>query len=232
MKQLIKKILDENLKRIIVTDENRFDYDITESFDKPSNNVKKMDDFSYEVIEDGVKSHFNFRIEFNNNYFNDFRWISNDVDVFYDFSWGYESNVSRGDKIKYWKTMTTTSFKILDDFIRTMNPKVIKFGDRYTGNFKVYFHEQFLKILKSIFGQNYDVIDYSDKNVIFLVKKEFVILEGTSVRKRMEYLGETLTEAENYWKYPHRRKRQMKGIIKNDYRKEQIKRIINKLRYT
>jgi len=128
--------------------------------------------------------------------------------------------------------MTTTDFKILDDFIRTMNPKVIKFGDRYTGNFKVYFHEQFLKILKSIFGQNYDVIDYSDKNVIFLVKKEFVILEGTSVRKRMEYLGETLAEAENYWKYPHKRKRQMKGIIKNDYRKEQIKRIINKLRYT
>jgi hypothetical protein len=64
-----------------------------------------------------------------------------------------------------------------------------------------------------------------------LVDKKFSNLKEEPIKKRMEQCGETLIESENYWKYPHRRKREMRGIMKNDYIKEQIKRILNKNRY-
>lgn len=233
MKPLIKKILEENLKRIIITDQNKSDYDLNESFDKPIKDFKIVDDFTYTAEEGDIKGIYTFRLDFDNGYLDQFKHEINinDVGVFYDFSWRFHETVDKHKNPFNWVKLTTTGFKILDDFIRKQNPKLIKLGDKTDGNFKLYFNDSFINKLQSLFYHNYYVKPYPHISTILIIKKDLLKLDEDFINYRMEVFGDSEKDANDYRKYPHKRKRQMKGIIKNDYRKEQIKRIINKVRY-
>jgi hypothetical protein len=222
MRNLIKKILKPEIIE---------EFLLNESLDSPLSNIKQIDDFEYEASNDFIGGRFIFSLGFNNNDL--FKYgISNDVDVFYNFSWSFILDTDESLKtVGNWKKLTSTGFIILDDFIRKHKPKLIKFSFQTGGSEKVYFNEIFLSKLKPIFYHNYDVITDRDYGVVMLVDKKFSNLKEEPIKKRMEQCGETLIESENYWKYPHRRKREMRGIMKNDYIKEQIKRILNKNRY-
>jgi hypothetical protein len=222
MRNLIKKILKPEIIE---------EFLLNESLDSPLSNIKQIDDFEYEASNDFIGGRFIFSLGFNNNDL--FKYgISDDIDVFYNFSWSFILDTDESLKtVGNWKKLTSTGFIILDDFIRKHKPKLIKFSFQTGGSEKVYFNEIFLSKLKSIFYHNYDVITDRGYGVVMLVDKKFSNLKEEPIKKRMEQCGETLIESENYWKYPHRRKREMRGIMKNDYIKEQIKRILNKNRY-
>ena len=222
MRNLIKKIIKPEIIE---------EFLLNESLDSPLPKIKQIDDFEYEVSNDFIGGKFVFTLGFNNNDLLKYG-VSNDIDVFYDFSWSFTDDTDESFKtVGNWKKLTSTGFIILDDFIRKHNPNLVKFSPQTTGNEKVYFNSIFLDKLKSIFFHNYDVITDKDYGVIILVNKRFSNLKEEPIKKRMQLCGENLNEAETYWKYPHRRKREMKGVVKNDYIKEQIRRVLNKNRY-
>lgn len=222
MRNLIKKIIKPEIIE---------EFLLNESLDLPLPNIKLIDDFEYQASNDFIGGRFIFTLGFNNNDLIKYG-VSDDVDTFYDISWSFTDDTDESLKtVSNWKKLTSTGFIILDDFIRKHNPKVIKFSPQTKGNEKVYFNDVFLDKLKSIFYHNYDVINNRDYSVVMLVNKKFSNLKEEPIKKRMDLCGETLIEAENYWKYPHKRKREMKGIVKNDFIKEQIKRVLIKDRY-
>lgn len=222
MRGLIKKIIKPEIIQ---------EFLLNESFDSPLPNVKKIDNLNYEASDDVIAGRFVFKLGFNNDDLTKYG-ISNDVDVFYDFSWSFLTGTDDSLKTtRNWKKLTSTGFMILDDFIRKNKPKLIKFSFHTSGNEKVYFNDVFLDRLKSIFYHDYDVITDKNYGVVMLVYKKFSNLKEEPIRKRMEQCGETLMESELYWKYPHRRKREMRGVIRNDYIKEQIRRVLIKNRY-
>jgi hypothetical protein len=218
-KKLIQKIIKEE---IFVK------YQINESFDIPFNNIKRIDSYNYIVDEDGVQGIFTFHVLFNNNELNDYDFYNKKIDTYYELSWIWGSNMKPELKTtSNWIKMTTTSFKIIDSFIREKKPLLIKFAPRTGGNKKVYFHTEFTDKLETIFAEHFDVIVDNKKQRVFLVNKEVSRLKEDSIRKLSEYIE--LFEAWKYWKYP--KKNKTKGTVRNDLVKEQQKRILYKWKY-
>jgi len=64
-----------------------------------------------------------------------------------------------------------------------------------------------------------------------MVKKEKSNAGEERIKKIVENTEMNYNDAFNYVKYPHKRKNKMKGIIRNDFRKEQLKRIVYSIKY-
>ena len=203
---------------------------LSESFDRPFTNIIKRSNVEYTVNEDGVIGEFYFHRMPNNNNLNN-EYIFNDkVDIFYDVSWGFGNNMKIELKTaSNWTKMTTTTFKIMDDFIRTMKPKVIKFSYRTPGNWKIYSNSRFIDILETLFGEKFDVWLDKDGERIFLIDKNVSKFNLGPIEKNTENGCMNVDEAWQKFKFP--RKKDAKGIIRNDILKEQQKRILYKLKY-
>lgn len=223
-KELIRKILKEELFT---------KYQIDESFDKPFSSFKKRTDFNYIVNEDGVIGEFIFINKYNTHELPNDIIDNSKVDIYYELIWRWGENMDKKLKtVENWVKMTTTSFKIIDDFIRTMKPLVIKFSEQSRGNYKIYSHSEFINRLSVLFDDHFHV-DVSNKVknknvVIYLINKEVSLVMKDPINKRAENCT-NMEESRQYWLYP--RKRDQKGIIRNDTIKEQRKRILYKLKY-
>ena len=204
-------------------------YQINESFDKPFNNIEKINNTKYVVNEDDVEAVFTFKVFFNTDLaLEKYPINNNEIKVYYEVSWAWGYNMSDELKNVYnWIRMTSTTFKILDDFIRTMKPKVIKFSSQTEGNFKVYFNPNFIDKLETIFSEKFDVITDIKSERILLVDKSVHRLYEEKIIKLME--NNTFEQASKLAKYPN--KKNYKGIQRNDMVKQQQKRILYKLKY-
>jgi len=206
MRNLIKKIIKEEIIN---------EFNLKETFTRPLKNISKLDDFTYIGYEDNVKAIYNFRLEtvddnIPKRYFGDL------IDYFYEFSWKFDMEMDVELKNDWsWVKATTTSIKIIDDFIRTINPKLIKFSGRSEGTKSMYNNDIFVDKLRSIFGQTHNIIlddDDPENRKIYISKREYNILSEDTIRKNMDCM--TYEEAYRIVKFP--KKKQFKRILKKE----------------
>lgn len=227
-KDFIKKLLKEHLKRIIVKPEDGDAYSLDESFDRLKN-INKNNSMEYLVYEDDIRAKIRFNLEFNNGDLDKFYDIKSDlIKNYYNIVWNFIDGTI-ANKLN-WMRVTATVFIVLDKFIREFKPILIEFTDD-KGTDKVYYKPNFLNKLRSLFP-DYDIVDYSHKNRVFMIKKDYSNVRNKTIDKNMDNNNfESLNECIKYYLYPHKNKHLFTGIKKNDIRKEQVQRIINKLRY-
>lgn len=123
----------------------------------------------------------------------------------------------------------STGIKILDIFTRKNKPELIRVDGIYVQDNIFFDINQTFNILKNIFYYDYEVI-LIKKNCFYLIRKDISDRYTGQIFKRMRDpdCNESYNEAYNYWFYPNKRKRYMKGIDRNNYIKLQRKRITTK----
>lgn len=93
-----------------------------------------------------------------------------------------------------WKQVTATSFKVLEDWLKTNNPKAIYISGNTGAKTKLY--KMYVDKLQTLLNNRYK-IDNSDEDRIILRSIEEVHQSG--VKKRMETLNESYEQALSYW---------------------------------
>jgi hypothetical protein len=206
------------------------DFLLKEVYDKPFNNLSKIDYNTYIVDEDGFGVKYNIKDRYDveiipKNY------IKEGVEVFSEISWEWTKETPQELKTVYnWLRSTTTSFKVIDRFIREENPNVIMFSATEK-TFNVYNSDLFIDHLKSLFGQKYYIVkDLGDDVLrVFIIKKSVSYYSDDMVNKTYGQCGGDIEDIKKRILKPN--KNDYKGIRRNDLIKEQIKRIILKKRY-
>jgi PAS domain-containing protein len=93
-----------------------------------------------------------------------------------------------------WKQVTATSFKVLEDWLKTNNPKAIYISGNTGAKTKLY--KMYIDKLQTLLNNRYK-IDNSDEDRIVLRSIEEVYQSG--IKKRMETLNESYEQALSYW---------------------------------
>jgi len=93
-----------------------------------------------------------------------------------------------------WKQVTATSFKVLEDWLKTNNPKAIYISGNTGAKTKLY--KMYVDKLQTLLNNRYK-IDNSDEDRIILRSIEEVHQSG--IKKRMETLNESYEQALSYW---------------------------------
>lgn len=210
----------ESIKRILK------EYIFTESLDKPFSNVIEKEFTKYFLNEDNVKVNFSFKLEYDLRLLPPHLIDINKLKFYYEIYWSWDKDMENQYKTSYnWKRVSATSFKILDMFIRKYNPELIMFKGRHPKMSIIYNYDQFLDVLKNLFYFNYFVKNYDDK--IYIIRKDISNIHKDNIKKMVESddCGETYESAVNQWSYPNRCKKDMKGIYRNRYIKDQKRRI-------
>jgi hypothetical protein len=148
--------------------------------------------------------------------------------IFEDDNMPLDNFDNRWKTIKNWLKVTSTSFKIVDDFIRQKDyPPVLEFSGQTQTHKNVYHNKEFLNRWQILFGEQYEVELY--KEHIWLINKNISNKTLHNAIKLSEHAQISLSKAVNYWKF--KTKRDVKGISRHNMVKEQIKRIILKRIY-
>ena len=211
----------ETIKRLYNEYKEQF---LNEIFETPLE-FKQIDPTKYQVENLAV---FTFKREY------DFSSVPFDttmykIPFYWSISWMWNNNISEEEKtIKNWLKVTSTSFKIIDDFIRQKDyPPVLEFSGQTQTHKNVYHNKEFLNRWQILFGEQYEVELY--KEHIWLINKNISNKTLHNAIKLSEHAQISLSKAVNYWKF--KTKRDVKGISRHDMVKEQIKRIILKRIY-
>jgi hypothetical protein len=93
-----------------------------------------------------------------------------------------------------WKQVTATSFKVLEDWLKTNNPKAIYISGNTGAKTKLY--KMYVDKLQTLLNNRYK-IDNSDEDRIILRSIEEIYQSG--IKKRMETLNESYEQALSYW---------------------------------
>ena len=197
---------------------------INEIFETPLE-FKQIDSTKYQVENLAT---FTFKREYN------FSDVPFDTDMYkipfyWSISWLWDINLPEDEKtIKNWLKVTSTSFKIVDDFIRQKDyPLVLEFSGQTETHKKVYHNKEFLNRWKILFGEQYDISLHNEH--IWFINKNISNRNLHNAIKLSEHAQISLSKAVNYWKF--KTKHDVKGISRHDMIKEQIKRIILKRIY-
>jgi hypothetical protein len=93
-----------------------------------------------------------------------------------------------------WKQVTTTSFKVLKDWLQTNSPKSIHISGNTGTKTKLY--KTYIDKLQTLLNNKYK-IDNSDEDKVVLRSIEEIAQSG--IKKRMETLNESYQQALYYW---------------------------------
>jgi phosphopantetheine adenylyltransferase len=129
----------------------------------------------------------------------------NDIEAKYDIrveiperdlwsvNWFFTPN-NKNTSPEAWKQVTATSFKILEDWLKTNNPKAIYISGNTGAKTKLY--KAYVDKLQILLNNKYK-IDNSDEDRVVLRSIEEVY--QSSIKKRIETLNESYEQALNYW---------------------------------
>ena len=151
------------------------------------------------------------------------------IHFYWNVSWYYSSLVGKEKRnMSSWISVTSTAFKIVDDFIRSKHyPLMVSFSGLVDKYDKVYSHSKFLDRWKILFGEDYKVMFANQR--VWLINKNI----DDSLNERIFLYSQTFqtdyTEATKQVKFP--KKNMRTGISRNNMIKEQVKRIILKNLY-
>lgn len=159
------------------------EYALNELFENDLPNIKKISKTSY-IVGNGK--------DIEAEYY--FRRIDIDNDI-WAIGWSFTDN-NQNTSPEAWKQVTATSFKILNDFIKSKNPKQIEISGNTDSKTNIYKSPSFLKKLETIFNNQYKIDNSPEYSVIM---KLIEVLSQSSIQKRMNTLNESYEQALNYW---------------------------------
>jgi hypothetical protein len=219
-KEVIKNLYKEYKKEYI----NEL-YDIPFKFETES-------DFpvpKYDVYDDEGKkiAYFLFYPQYNIN-ISPVDYKKYNLNKYWDVSW-YFYNIPKEEKnTKTFIKITSTAFKIIDDFITKNNhPPLLGFGGLTSQHERIYSDPSFIKRWKILFGEKYYVEWKNDK--LWIINKNFYKTDESKLYKQSIFQERSVSEIYKESKFPTKSK--LKGISKHNLIKEQIQRIILKQIY-
>jgi len=175
--------------------------EMQEYLDMPLKNVKKLGEYDYLVSEDNIEAKFTIRPKYFSPSYDAYKYFPEDTDKTFDISWSFAFDAPSNIKNpKNFLRVTATSYKILNDFIENKQPNVIEFSGLSKGHESVYYGDVFLKRLKTLFGDEYDIVTDKDTSMIYIINKTVSLLKNEAILKRSKQT--TIQESIIYWKYP------------------------------
>jgi len=176
--------------------------EMQEYLDMPLENLTKQSDYAYAVYGDGIAANIAFRKNFYDNpslnkYFN-LETAKNT----YSLDWRWNSGMDPDlRKSSNFLRVLASMYQVVSDFLESKHPDVISFSGLTKGHDSLYFGTTFQKRLKTLVGNEYDVVLEPDQSVVYLVNKVVSNVKSESIKKRATETS--LSEAIAYWKYPH-----------------------------
>ena len=217
MRELIKKLYKEY--------KNHY---INELYDSPLR-FKKVSNTKYIVYNsEGSLAYFLFSFMYDiNNSSVDYKKYK--LDKYWDVSWYWVPNLPQTEKKpKNFIKVTSTAFKIVDDFIRNNNyPLLLGFGGLTEQHERIYSNQSFLDRWETLLGERYYVEWKNDK--VWIINKIIHKTDESKIYKASQIFKKDTSSIFRESKFPI--KSQLKGISKHTFIKEQIKRIILKQIY-
>lgn len=218
-KELIKKLYQEY----------KLNY-LNELYDTPLN-FKKESNTKYTVYnneEPLAYFLFTFRYDINNSPI-DYKKYK--LDRYWDVSWYWVDSLSKIEKnTKNFIKITSTSFKVVDDFIRKNNyPPLLSFGGLTEQHERIYSNQLFLDRWKVLLGEKYYTEWDLQNDKVWIVNKNFYKIDEAKIYKASQAFEKSPSLIFQEEKFPIKNK--LKGISRHNLVKEQIKRVILKQIY-
>lgn len=151
------------------------------------------------------------------------------IPFYWSISWIWNNELSKKEKtLINWLKVMSTSFKIVNDFIRQKDyPLVLEFSGQTETHKRVYHNKEFLDRWQILFEEKYEILLHKDH--IWFINKNISNKNLHNAIKLSKHAQISLSKAIEYWKFKN--KRDVKGISHHNMIKEQIKRIILKQIY-
>jgi len=157
-------------------------YALNELFEKDLPNIEKLNELEY-LVGNGIdiEAKYYFRAESLST-----GWWS----IHWNFT---KNNINTSQEA--WKQVTATSYKIIQDFIKTKKPSKIEISGNTPEKTNIYKSKSYLEKLENIFNNQYSLNISKYKVDMELIE----ILAKNNIKKRIETLNETYDQALNYW---------------------------------
>ena len=173
-----------------------------EYLDIPLKNVEKIGKYEYKVYEDNIEADFIIRPKYFSPSYGAYKYFPENTDKTFDISWSFSNEMTQSEKTsKSFLRVTATAYKVLNDFIQNEQPNVMAFSSLSKGHESVYYGDVFLKRLKVLFGDEYDIVTDKDTSMIYIINKTISLLNNEAIYKRSKQTS--IQESIIYWKYPH-----------------------------
>ena len=216
----------ETIKRLYKEYKEQF---INELYDTPLE-FKKDSNTKYIVYDkDGNElAYFLFRFMYNIND-SPIDYKKYKLDRYWNIDWYWIDGLSKDEKnAKNCIKVTSTAFKIVDDFIRSNNfPLLLGFGGQTESHDRIYSNESFIERWKILFSEKYNVEYKNDK--LWISNKIIQNIDEYKIISLSELHNKPTSEIYRMLLYPN--KHNIRGISRHNMIKEQIKRIILKKIY-
>jgi hypothetical protein len=184
------------------TYKNQILNEMKEYLDMPLKNIEKIGRYEYKVYEDNIEANFIFKFKSFSPSYGAYKYFPKNTDKTFDISWSFSTKVNQDNKTpQSFLRVTATAYKVLNDFIQNEQPNVIAFSGLSKGHESVYYGDIFLKRLRVLFGDEYDIVTDKEASMIYIINKTVSLLKNESIVKRSQQTS--LQESIIYWKYPN-----------------------------
>lgn len=157
------------------------EYFLNELFEKDLPNIKKVSPLEYVVGNgDDIEAKYYFKLEIP------------ETDV-WSLNWEFTKN-NKNTSPEAWKQVTTTSLKVLIDFIKSKHPNSIHISGNTDTKTSLY--KNYITKLQTLLNNKYK-IDNSDEYKVVLHSIEEIA--KSNIKKRMDTLNESYEQALDYW---------------------------------
>lgn len=193
--------------------------EMREYLDMPFKNVEKTGKYDYKIDEEGVEANFIFRPRYFSHSHRGHNFFQRNTNKTFEISWFYSLDTPTSKRTpQSFLRITATTYKILNDFIENEQPNVIVFSGLSKGHESIYYGDTFLKRLKTLFGDEYDIVADKEDSIIYIINKTVSLAKNEAILKRSEQTS--IQESIIYWKYPQihpstPKNVKMKNVIKN-----------------
>jgi len=158
------------------------EYALNELFEKDLPNIKKISSYEYKVGNGkDIEALYYFNLE--------------DPKGNWSIHWKFTDN-NKNTSPEAWKQITASSYKILDDFIKSRHPRSITISGNTDTKTKIYKSKSYLEKLENIFNNEYKIDNSPEYSVIM---KSIEETAKSNIQKRMITLNESYEQALNYW---------------------------------
>lgn len=150
---------------------------------------------------------------------------------YWDVSWYWDPSTPKDQKnSKNFIRITSTSFKIVTDFIESHNnPPLLSFSGMTESHERIYSNKLFVDRWNTLLGNMYYTMWDDAHDKMWIVNKNFYRNDESRIHTISQQMEKPTSEVYRITKFPN--KGELKGIQKQKYIKEQLKRIILKQIY-
>lgn len=164
-------------------------YFIKELFENDLKYIEKDSPTEYIVTNgDDIEAKYFFKPEF--DVFN-----QNPTSNNWSINWKFTDN-NKNTSPEAWKQVTTTSFKILDDFISHKKPNSIIISGDTELKTNIYKSKQFVEKLKILLNNKYKIDNTNEFSIILRSIEE---ISQLNIKKRMDSLNESYQDSLSYF---------------------------------